>query len=773
MMQIKFSPKKYLILLICTYFVSNIYTQNLIHGVVFEKDRAIPIVGAVVSIGSKGTITDTDGKFSLEKEVNQNYMVVSFTGFKKTRILLSESNEYNIQLEEESVLLQTTIISSSRFETSIAQSSVSMEVIAAKDIDKLSTNSVEQVLDRVPGVQILDGQANIRGGSGYSYGAGSRVMLVMDEIPILQPDAGFPNWSDLPLENVDQIEVLKGAASALYGSAAMNGVIHFRSKFPGSKPFTSVTQTMKYFTAPDQEEYWWKNNSFKDSPQEWITTIVDRRKIKSWDLSSALAYTNKNEYNENVGNINHRANVLIRKRFKDKMTASLGANLNTGTSSDFFYWKASGLYTGDTSSFTRSKKVRFSLDPSVNYITNKNYKHKAYARWYYIENNNNANQSNQSNNYYGEYQIHKNIEKWRLAIAAGVFGSYSKIDAPLYGDTLLSSSNQAVYLSAEHKIKDRLIIMAGMRYEYFKIQGPSHIGTYQFDQQSKDSRPVFRFGLNYNVAKNSYLRASWGQGFRFPTLAEKYIQTQAGNLNIAPNPNLKSEYGNSFEIGYKQAFKFLSMDGGFDIAGFYSKYQDMMEFGFLLSPNLVPFFQSSNVGDTEIPGVEGSLLLNKKFKYGNLSFIASHTFIEPKFQDWDLTGNNVKLTELDKATRGQLNALRSTSDENVLKYRSKHVFKSDIQYQLNGWMLGYDFLYASNVTAIDPIFETFIKGVKEFREKNNTGYRIHGVRLAYQLKKIELQANLFNLTNKIYTNRPGYLEAPRHMVFRATYKINS
>ena len=104
--------------------------------------------------------------------------------------------------------------------------------------------------------------------------------------------------------------------------------------------------------------------------------------------------------------------------------------------------KASGLYTGDTSSYTSSNKVRFSLDPSINYITNRNFKHKAYARWYYIENNNDANQSNQSNNYYGEYQIHKNIEKWRLAIAAGVFGSYSKVDAPLYGDTLLSSTNR-------------------------------------------------------------------------------------------------------------------------------------------------------------------------------------------------------------------------------------------------------------------------------------------------------------------------------------------
>jgi hypothetical protein len=109
--------------------------------------------------------------------------------------------------------------------------------------------------------------------------------------------------------------------------------------------------------------------------------------------------------------------------------------------------------------------------------------------------------------------------------------------------------------------------------------------------------------------------------------------------------------------------------------------------------------------------------LNKKFKYGNLSFIASHTFIEPKFQEWDLTGNNFNLTELDKATRGQLNALRSTSDKNVLKYRSKHVFKSDIQYQLKGWMLGYDFLYASNVSAIDPIFEDIHQRSKRIQRK--------------------------------------------------------
>ena len=65
-------------------------------------------------------------------------------------------------------------------------------------------------------------------------------MLIMDDLQILQPDAGFTNWSDL-VENIGQIEVVSWAASALYGSAAMNGVIHFRTIKPSIEPYTAVT----------------------------------------------------------------------------------------------------------------------------------------------------------------------------------------------------------------------------------------------------------------------------------------------------------------------------------------------------------------------------------------------------------------------------------------------------------------------------------------------------------------------------------------------------
>jgi outer membrane receptor protein involved in Fe transport len=771
MMIFKKAPKITILLLTFSLFVLNIYAQNIINGNVVDKKTKTPIIGAIIQCENKGTVTDYNGNFSIETKNQKTQIDISFTGYKKISTKLESSTTANFEMEEQNILLQTTVISSSRFETEISQSPISLEVIDNKMADKLNTNSIEQVLDRVPGVQMLDGQANIRGGSGYSYGAGSRVMLVMDEIPILQPDAGFPNWDDLPLENVEQIEVLKGAASALYGSAAMNGVIHFRSKFPGSKPFTSVSILPKFYLAPDVENYWWKNKSFQESPKEIVTSIVDRRKINTLDFSSAFVYTNKMEANESVESDNMRLNILVRKRIKDKMTIALGLNGNKGKSSNFFYWNGEASYSGDSTSKTNSNKLRFSLDPSITYNSSKNFKHKLFTRWYFIDNQNNGNQSNKSNNYFSEYQVQKAWKNIGLSLAGGLYFAASKVDAPLYGDTLLSSSNKAIYIQAEQKLSDKFFITGGVRYETFDITGPSNVGGFNFKTKSTDSRPVFRFGLNYNIYRQGFLRASVGQGFRFPTLAEKYIKTNAGALLIAPNPNLEPEHGISYEIGYKHGFRFYKINGLFDIAGFYSEYRDMMEFGIIFQDSKL-YFQSSNVGDTNIPGLETSISLQRKYTNSAISLQSSYTFINPKFNEFDISGNELYLTKLDQATRGQLNAFRSTSDNNVLKYRSRHLFKFDLNFNYKAWTMAYDFMYSSNVEAVDPIFEE-LKGIKSFRLKHNTGNRIHGISLAFHFKKFELQTNVFNLFNELYTNRPGYLEPPRHLVGRITYKINS
>lgn len=105
-----------------------------------------------------------------------------------------------------------------------------------------------------------------------------------------------------------------------------------------------------------------------------------------------------------------------------------------------------------------------------------------------------------------------------------------------------------------------------------------------------------------------------------------------------------------------------------------------------------------------------------------------YTYIDPKFKEWDITGKDVAINTLDKATQAQRNAASSTSTENVLKYRSKHLFRWDVEYQFKKFFAGLNFNYASHVAAVDWLFEVdvFIPGVKEFRKSiiMDTGYMI-------------------------------------------------
>jgi len=75
---------------------------------------------------------------------------------------------------------------------------VSMEIIPADYIRTVNTRQLDETVGLMPGVDVLDGQANIRGGSGYSYGAGSRVLLLLDELPLLSGDVNDIKWNAVP-----------------------------------------------------------------------------------------------------------------------------------------------------------------------------------------------------------------------------------------------------------------------------------------------------------------------------------------------------------------------------------------------------------------------------------------------------------------------------------------------------------------------------------------------------------------------------------------------
>ena len=90
------------------------------------------------------------------------------------------------------------------------------------------------------------------------YGAGTRVQVLVDDMPLISGDAGQAQWSLISTENINQVEIIKGASSALYGSSALNGVINIRTAYPTDKPETKINfHTGIYHDAKRQSLNWW------------------------------------------------------------------------------------------------------------------------------------------------------------------------------------------------------------------------------------------------------------------------------------------------------------------------------------------------------------------------------------------------------------------------------------------------------------------------------------------------------------------------------------
>ncbi len=285
---------------------------------------------------------------------------------------------------------------------------------------------------------------------------------------------------------------------------------------------------------------------------------------------------------------------------------------------------------------------------------------------------------------------------------------------------------------------------------------------YVLDGQVDYSTPVFRAGLNCRLGDHSYLRASFGQGYRFPSVAEKYTATYVGSVQIFPNPDLVSETGWSSEIGFKQGIKLGDWYGYFDMAAFWTEYSDMIEFLFGIHgpDSLGPIeenygFKALNVGNARITGVEFTLYGSGKIGSLPVSLVAGYTYMNP----------------------ADLNPADTAGDDQskYLKYRYRHSLKSDAEISYRRFTLGCTFVYNSRMERIDEVFthplfgNAILPGFPDYWEEHNTGYAVLDARLLCDITswlRVGLIAR--NVTNREYMSRPGDIQPPRNLTLRLT-----
>ena len=759
---------KNIYVVIVLLFIKNIaFAQSNIElnfQIVDKKTKEI-LTGATIKSGKIGKVSDIDGKAKLTLPSGKQKIEISFVGYETQTINENfvTNDFFVIQMIETENLLNSVTISAGKYEINQAQSVISVEVIKPKLLESNNAVQLDKALEKVPGLSVIGGQANIRGGSGFTYGAGSRVLVLQDDIPALQADAGQANWNDFAMENVEQIEIFKGAASALYGSSAMNGVINLRTGYARDKPITKVsTFYTGYMTPKDAAKKWWTK-----SPYQTGLSFSHKQKFGKTDLVFS-GYGQKFEsFNKDTYEDYGRITSSIRHRVTDKLSIGFNTNFNFGNSGSFYYWlnEKAGAYKGTASTITTTKKLRYTIDPYISYFDKNESRHKFLGRLMSVDNENALNTSNHSKLYYGEYQFQHNFKEIDLAVTAGLVGIHNKITAQLYGDTSYVTNNLSAYLQLDKKIGDRLNVSFGGRYESNATISPNYIYLYQnlftkknvYDTitggRTKEAKPVFHFGMNYKLADFTFLRMSIGQAYRFPTIAEKFITTSLGNFPIIPNGKLTSETGWSSEIGIKQGFKIGQFQGFTDAAFFWTEYKDMMEFIFVRELPLR--FQSQNIGDTRIKGAEFSISGLGAIGDTKLSLLAGYTTINPKFK-----------------TFGDREKMDSSDSTNILKYRFRQTAKFDLQAENHGVFIGVAYNYTSKMQAIDRIFEVAIPGVKAFRAAHNSGVGLLDLRVGYEFNKhIRLTLIAKNLLNEEYTVRPALLEAPRNLTARLDWEF--
>ena len=157
--------------------------NGILLGLVRDAATKEPLPGVnVVVDGVAGTVTDLAGKYTYDIPAGEHSVSYRFVGYttqvKQITLKPGEARIINIDLSLESTLLNTVVVSAGKFEQKLEDVTVSMQVIKPAFIENTNAPSMDVAMEQVPGVTILDGQANIRGGSGFSYGAGSRVLLL-------------------------------------------------------------------------------------------------------------------------------------------------------------------------------------------------------------------------------------------------------------------------------------------------------------------------------------------------------------------------------------------------------------------------------------------------------------------------------------------------------------------------------------------------------------------------------------------------------------------
>lgn len=489
----------------------------------------------------------------------------------------------------------TIIVTADRNEKTVWDSSVSVNAVNRDEIEKLNGDSVVEALRDIPGVEITDNalagrkQIMIRGE------APSRILMLIDGQEVTYHRSGHGSSAGIliDMESVERIEVIKGPHSVLYGSQAIGGVVNFITR-KGNKDGKPLTGDAKLI-------YNQSTNGFTEMGT--VNGTID----EIFDYRISGTYSENNDRKAYQGKLhdtdfdnNSISSWLGLNLDKHKFGISLDRyKLNTKTYTDEnkkqpalkeFWVKIPEL---------KREKVGFFYDYDVEGDFLKKLHYDAYSQKINRQFRNhivmvpltNNTATNDEQKTYGmtfqsDMQPHKDMQ-----LITGIQYQQDNVDQDSH-NVMISrvrrntqhkdstnkwqQSSIALFGQNDWAITDDISWNLGARQYWVEsklkkgnttiniipVRGPT-TSSHSIDRKKKthDNNFVVSSGVTYSGIENTQLRASFAQGYVYPTLSHLYAVTSAGGQTSYGNSNLKAEKSNNYEIGLRYNNNKLIVDG--------------------------------------------------------------------------------------------------------------------------------------------------------------------------------------------------------------------
>lgn len=711
-----------------------IFPKVKLSGFIFDQIDNKPLTGAKVILDGTilGAITDKNGRYELSNIPPGWYsIIVMLPGYRtlKETTMLTKDTIINFYLQYQDILKPEVVVTASRRMQVVSDVPVSMTVLESEFFQDKNYFELKDYLNFIPSLNVNTDNISIRGSSGFQFGAGSRVTLLLDGFPFLSGDIGEANVNIFPPEIVARVEVLKGAGSAIYGNSAMGGVVNLITKIPEEKTSLQAKASTGFYTMPKYSE-WKYTNKVRTKNSLELISLVPRKSMKFLFAAQFLNDESFRKFNKS-NSVNFFGKFI--NQINSKNTFSFFTLINYKFSDDANYWKSVQNATLPPDDYNLMRKIiklhlAFGGDFTSTIGQNSFFivKSSLFATDF-------------------ESNLPKTDINYRQSTSYSNFNEF-QITHHLFENSFITSGFNAInnwVHSLQYGTRKQNVLSAFTQGEFKMFNKLNAIGGIRFDLDLSDSSKKYfeispRFGVTYKEFEKLVLRSSVGKGFRVATISERFSSIRFSGFTIEPNPNLSPERSWNLEIGSSLETDIFGKKSFFDFSIFYSHYENLIEPQFDTNAS-TPTIRFFNINKALIKGLDFStqIKLSK-----NLDFNFSIIFLDPL----DLNTND------------------------VLKFRSKFYFTSGLNFSYEQFKFSLLYKFVSKIVKVEEQLRFILRDYYV-----RVPINLVDLNLSYNFQKynlpFETTLSIQNLLDYYYIDLVGNLAPTRFISIGLSYKI--